>query len=153
MNKVLVIEDDEPCRINILELLEAEEFDVVGAADGRAGLHLARTCLPDLVICDILMRELDGYGVLSELRQDPLTATIPFIFLTASADQRDLRRGMDLGADGYLTKPFTRAELLEIVTTQLERQTVARALIAHDKTDSSHAWASKEAPTASGKEK
>lgn len=126
MNEVLVIENNASCRINILELLEAEQFNAVGAADGRIGLHLARAYLPDLVLCDIVMPELDGYGVLSELRQDPLTATIPFIFLTACTDQRDLQRGIDLGADGYLTKPFTRAELLEIVATQLERQTVRR---------------------------
>ena len=121
MNKVLVIEDNEPGRINLLELLEAEGFEVVDAADGRVGLQLARTDPPDLVLCDIVMPELDGYGVLSELRQEPLTATIPFVFLTASAEQRDLRRGLDLGADGYLTKPFTRAELLEIIAAHLKR--------------------------------
>ncbi len=124
MNEVLVIENNESCRINILELLEAEQFNAVGAVDGRIGLYLARAYLPNLVICDIILPELDGYGVLGELRRDSRTATIPFIFLTDGADQRDLQRVMDLGADGYLTKPFTRAELLEIVATQLERQTV-----------------------------
>jgi len=134
MSKILVIEDDESNRINIAEILDAEGFEVMSAADGCAGLHMARTWLPDLVLCDIIMPELDGYGVLSELRRDPLTAAIPFVFLTASADKCDLRRGMDLGADGYLTKPFTHAELFEIITAQLEKQTAARALITHDAT-------------------
>jgi two-component system sensor histidine kinase/response regulator len=123
MNEVLVIEDDESCRINILELLEAEEFQVVSAVNGRIGLDLARTRLPGLVLCDIIMPELDGYGVLGELRQDSRTAMIPFIFLTASADRDDLRRAMDLGANGYLIKPFTRAELLEMIASQLRGQT------------------------------
>jgi CheY-like chemotaxis protein len=120
MNKILVIDDNEPSRINILELLEAEGFEAVGAANGRIGLNLARTDLPNLVICDIVMPGLDGYGVLSELRRDPRTATIPFIFLTASADRCDLRQVMSLGADGYLTKPFTRAELLQALAVQLK---------------------------------
>jgi len=122
MRKVLIIEDEEPVRANLLELLEAEEFDVVGAENGRVGVEAARQHLPHLILCDIMMPELDGYGVLNELRQDPVTATIPFIFLTAKAAKSDLRAGMDLGADDYLTKPFTRDEVLKAVSARLEKQ-------------------------------
>jgi two-component system sensor histidine kinase/response regulator len=126
MTKILVVEDNEPSRINMLELLEAEGFDVVGAKDGRVGVQLAREHLPDLIVCDIMMPELDGYGVLSALRQDLETATIPFIFLTAKADQAALRQGMVLGADDYLTKPFKRDELLEAISTRLDKHTAVQ---------------------------
>ncbi len=119
MAKILVIEDQDSIRTNLLELLDVQGYSVMGAENGLVGLQLAREFLPDVVVCDIIMPELDGYGVLHELRQDPLTATIPFIFLTAKADKSDLRQGMNLGADDYLPKPFTHHELLEAVATRL----------------------------------
>jgi len=124
MTKILVIEDEEPMRADIVEMLEIDGMEVMSAKNGRVGVQLARDHLPELIICDIMMPELDGYGVLAELRQNMATATIPFIFLTARADRSDVRQGMDLGADDYLTKPFTRAELLKAVSTRLAKQAV-----------------------------
>lgn len=122
MAKILVIEDETPVRENLLELLDAEDFNAIGAANGRLGVQLAQKEIPDLIICDVMMPELDGHDVLKTLRQDNLTATIPFIFLTAKSDKTDFRQGMELGADDYLTKPFTRADLLGAISTRLEKQ-------------------------------
>ena len=122
MSKLLVIDDDEAVRENLVELFKLEGFEVVGAENGHVGVQLARQHLPDLIMCDIMMPELDGYGVLEELRQDFATATIPFIFLTAKADRADLRQGMSQGADDYLVKPFTRNEILNAVSTRLAKQ-------------------------------
>lgn len=122
MSKLLVIDDDTAIRDNLQELLEAEGYEVVSAENGRRGVDLARQLLPDLIICDIMMPELDGYGVLVEVRDDPVTATIPFIFLTAKIENADLRQGMNLGADDYLVKPFTRVELLTAIATRLHKQ-------------------------------
>lgn len=124
MSQILVIEDESAVRANILELLEAEDFDAIGAEDGFMGAMWAQEHLPDLIICDVMMPEIDGYEVLSALRQVPATATIPFIFLTAMVDKADIRQGMNLGADDYLTKPFTRAELLGAITSRLNKQEV-----------------------------
>ncbi len=124
MNPILVIEDDEPVRLGLVELLEMEGFQVLSAEGGRVGIQLARQHRPALIICDVMMPEVNGYTVLAELRQDPATATIPFIFLTARAEKSDLRQGMELGADDYLTKPFTRDELLRAVSTRLTKQAV-----------------------------
>lgn len=124
MKKILVIEDEPPVRANILELLEAEDFEAVGAENGFIGAMWAQEHLPDLIICDVMMPEVDGYEVLSALRQVPTTAAIPFIFLTAMADKADIRQGMDLGADDYLTKPFTRAELLGAISSRFSKQAV-----------------------------
>jgi two-component system sensor histidine kinase/response regulator len=121
MKKILVIEDEKSVRENLLELLDAEEFDAIGADDGKTGVELAITHLPDLIICDVMMPELDGFGVLSRLRSCQETSMIPFIFLTAKADKMDLRQGMSLGADDYLTKPFTIAELLEAISVRFEK--------------------------------
>ncbi|MCF4967990.1 EAL domain-containing response regulator [Nostoc sp. CMAA1605] len=122
MIKILVIEDEELVRENILDLLAAEDFETVSAPNGRIGINLAIAEFPDLILCDMMMPEVDGYGVLTALRQEPLTAAIPFIFLTAKSAKADFRQGMDMGADDYLTKPFTRAELLSAVMNRLERQ-------------------------------
>lgn len=122
MTKILVIEDEQLVRENILDLLEAEGFDAIGAENGHVGITWAWDRKPDLIICDVMMPELDGYEVLKLLRKEPVTATIPFIFLTAKADKGDLRQGMQLGADDYLTKPFTASELLGAIATRLERQ-------------------------------
>jgi len=123
MSKILVIEDEESVRDNLLDLLEAENFETVTAANGKIGLEVARLESPDLILCDMMMPELDGYGVLKALRQEPLTSTIPFIFLTANAARSDFRQGMNMGADDYLTKPFTRAELLSAILNKLEKYT------------------------------
>ena len=117
--KILVIEDERSVLQNTLEMLALEGFDVRGAENGRDGVAAALEYLPDLVICDIMMPEMNGYEVLAELREQPLTMLIPFIFLTARTDRRDVRRGMNLGADDYLTKPFTVIELIGSVNARL----------------------------------
>ncbi|MBW4664304.1 MAG: response regulator [Chroococcus sp. CMT-3BRIN-NPC107] len=122
MKKILVIEDELAVRANIVELLEAEDFEAVGAENGFIGAMWAQEYLPNLIICDVMMPEVDGYEVLSALRQVPATAAIPFIFLTAMVDKADIRQGMDLGADDYLTKPFTRAELLGAIASRFSKQ-------------------------------
>jgi len=120
--KILVIEDEESVRENILEILEYEGFEAVGAEDGRVGLQRAQEQRPDLIVCDIAMPQMDGYSVLAEIRQIPETAATPFIFLTARADRPFMRHGMELGADDYLTKPFSSAELIAAISARLERQ-------------------------------
>ena len=127
MQKILIVEDEEPVRTNLAELLDAEGFDVVQAADGQDGLRLAREHHPDLILCDIMMPVLDGYGVLQGLRADPAIATTPFVFLTARADRSDLRAGMNLGADDYLFKPFGRDDLLNTLSARLGRQSAITA--------------------------
>jgi diguanylate cyclase (GGDEF)-like protein len=122
MKKILVIEDEEFVRENILELLDAEGFEVISAENGRIGVDLAKAMTPDLILCDVMMPGLDGYGVLTALRQESVTAAVPFIFLTAKAAKTDFRQGMELGADDYITKPFTRAELLGAIASRLKKQ-------------------------------
>jgi len=124
MSKILVIEDDINVRQNLADLLCAENFNVITAENGYIGLQLAQAEIPDLVICDVMMPELDGYEVLKKLRQNPLTAIIPLIFLTAKSEKNDFRKGMNLGADDYIIKPFSRAELLAAIACRLEKQTV-----------------------------
>ena len=121
MKRVLVIDDDPGILDNVLELLEAEGFDGVGAHDGKSGVAKALSRTPDLIVCDIGMPVMDGYAVLESIRDYPQTATVPFIFLTARASRADIRQGMNLGADDYLTKPFARRELLEAVRSRLDR--------------------------------
>lgn len=122
MKKILVIEDEAAIRESIVELLEAENFKAMGAEDGKAGVQVAQDYLPDMILCDVMMPELDGYGVLHSLRQNPATATIPFIFLTARVSKTDFRQGMELGADDYLTKPCTASELLSAINSRFEKQ-------------------------------
>jgi two-component system, sensor histidine kinase and response regulator len=122
MPTILVIEDEKNVRQNIVELLTYENFSVIVAENGRMGVQLAQAEIPDLIICDVMMPETDGHEVLKILRQQLTTATIPFIFLTAKSDKTDFRQGMELGADDYLTKPFTRAELLAAISSRLEKQ-------------------------------
>lgn len=124
MVKILVIEDEVEIRANLLELLALEGYDIVGADNGVTGLVGALKYEPDLILCDVMMPELNGYDVLAALRQEPKTATIPFIFLTALADKGDIRKGMELGSDDYLTKPFTCAELLNAVQSRIQKQTI-----------------------------
>ena len=119
MARVLVIEDEAPLRANLVRILSAEGHEVASAADGDEGLRRARDVRPEIVICDILMPRVDGYAVLAGLRSQPETAGIPFIFLTASADKDDLARGLQSGANDYVTKPFRIADLLAAVKRQL----------------------------------
>jgi DNA-binding NarL/FixJ family response regulator len=121
MKKILVIEDEPEMRRNLLTILRMEKFQPIGAENGRAGLELARHEKPDLILCDVMMPELDGYGVLSALRQNPDTVTTPFIFLTAKGEKVDQRAGMNLGADDYLTKPVAKVDLLSAITARLLR--------------------------------
>jgi len=120
--KILVIEDEKSVQANIIKLLQFEDFDVIGAENGYVGVQMAKEQLPDLILCDIMMPELDGYGVRHTLCQNPVTATIPFVFLSAKADKADIRLGMALGADDYLIKPFTRDELLQAIFARLDKQ-------------------------------
>ncbi len=122
MKKILVIEDEETLRTNIVQILELEDFLTIEANNGFLGIKLAQEHLPDLILCDVMMPEIDGYSVLTALRQNPTTASIPFIFTTAKASKADLRQGMNLGADDYLTKPITADELLSAISTRFERQ-------------------------------
>jgi len=122
MKKILVIEDDRVIRENILKLLKAEGFDVTGAENGAQGLNAAVSNLPDVILCDVMMPELDGYGVLVALRSNPITATVPFVFLTGKAERSEVRQGMELGADDYLTKPFSKAELVGAISSRLKKQ-------------------------------
>jgi DNA-binding NarL/FixJ family response regulator len=121
MKKILVIEDEPEMRRNLLTILKLEKFQPVGAENGRAGLAAVQRDKPDLILCDVMMPELDGHGVLDALRQDEATAAIPFIFLTAKGEKEDLRNGMNLGADDYLTKPVARLDLLEAIQARLLR--------------------------------
>ncbi|WP_375501797.1 response regulator [uncultured Nostoc sp.] len=120
--KILVIEDDNVTRNLYLMGLEAKGFDTIGADNGLAGIQQAQEHIPDLVICDITMPDMDGYSVLNTLRQDPVTAIIPFIFLTGSSTKADVRKAMELGADDYLTKPSTLDELLRAIAIRLQKQ-------------------------------
>lgn len=126
--KILVIEDENDVRLNILEILTSGGFDSFNADNGKTGIQLAKERSPDLIICDIKMPDFDGYTVLEALRQDPKTAMIPFIFLTAKADKADMRHGMNLGADDYLTKPFRRVELLDTIAARLKRHSAQREI-------------------------
>lgn len=122
MTKILIIEDEAILRNEVVEWLRLEDYEAFGAADGLKGLELALLHEPDLIVCDIMMPHLDGHGVLLELRSNPTTATIPLIFVTARASHEDIRSGMELGADDYVTKPFTRLELLKAIQSRLEKK-------------------------------
>src|SRR5690242_2364386 len=116
MTKILVIEDEALILENVVEILEMEGFEVKGAPNGKLGLQVAAQFVPDLIICDIMMPEVNGYDVLMELNSSPELSVIPFIFLTARASRVDIRKGMTLGADDYLPKPFSAQELLQAVS-------------------------------------
>lgn len=127
MNSILVIEDHPEMRRNIATILEMENYVVYSCSDGRAGVNLARAQRPDIVLCDVMMPGMDGHEVLRQLRADPATASLPFIFLTAKGEKPDVRAGMNLGADDYLTKPVSASDLLATIETRLVRsRTVSR---------------------------
>lgn len=117
--QVLIIEDAVDTRLNIAEILQSDGFAVLEASDGIVGLQLAHSNLPDIILCDIVMPIVDGYDVLKQIRSDPRTALIPFVFLTGKDKRSEQRQGMSLGADDYLAKPFRRHELLEMLHGQL----------------------------------
>jgi DNA-binding NarL/FixJ family response regulator len=121
MKKILVIEDESEMRRNLTTILRLEKFHPLPAENGRVGLELAKKERPDLILCDVMMPELDGYGVIAALRADAETVTIPFIFLTAKGEKPDIRAGMNLGADDYLTKPVAKADLLAAIHSRLQR--------------------------------
>ncbi|RFZ89942.1 response regulator [Mucilaginibacter conchicola] len=120
--QVLIIEDNTDIRENVVEILELAEYMVLQADNGKAGVELALKHKPDIILCDIMMPDLDGYGVLYMLNKNTDTSTIPFIFLTAKAERVDLRKGMEMGADDYLTKPFDDLELLNAIETRLKKK-------------------------------
>lgn len=121
MKTILVIEDEAGTRDNLVLLLEMEGFKPLSASNGHAGVEIARREVPDVILCDVSMPELDGYSVLEALRADERTVSIPFIFLTAKGDKKDLRTGMNLGADDYLTKPASAEEVLAAINARLDR--------------------------------
>src|SRR6266446_4167699 len=120
--KVLVIDDTQEIRMIIAESLNLYGFTTLAAEDGISGVQIAKEQFPDLIICDINMPKLDGYGTLTALRENEATATIPFIFLSGAVEKPNVRRGMELGADDYLTKPFTHKELITAVKARLTKQ-------------------------------
>ena len=124
MQKILIIEDQPDVRENIEAILELEDYETLIAENGEMGIEMAKNHQPDLILCDVMMPKLDGFGVVQALRQNPITSTIPLIFLTAKVDRLSLRQGMDLGADDYLTKPFTLDELINAVKARLSKQTL-----------------------------
>lgn len=121
MKKILVIEDEPEMRRNLATILKLEKFNVMQAENGRVGIDLARKETPDLILCDVMMPEMDGHAVLKALRQDSKLVTTPFIFLTARGEKADFRSGMDLGADDYLTKPVAKADLLNAIEARFRR--------------------------------
>lgn len=121
MKTILVIEDNNDIRENTAEILELAGYKSLTATNGRQGVDMALKVKPDLIICDIMMPELDGYGVLHLLRKNPETENVPFIFLTAKSERSDFRRGMEMGADDYITKPFDDSELLSAVEVRLKK--------------------------------
>src|SRR5215470_9668067 len=121
MKRILVIEDEPEMRRNLTTVLRLEKFDPLDAENGRIGVEMAKKEKPDLILCDVMMPEMDGYGVIAALRAEAVTVATPFIFLTAKGEKPDIRAGMNLGADDYLTKPVAKADLLAAIRTRLER--------------------------------
>ena len=128
MRKILLIEDDVVLRENTSELLELSNYEVVNAPNGKIGVEVAKDTLPDIIVCDIMMPELDGYGVLEALTKNESTQHIPFIFLSAKTERKDVRRGMDLGADDYITKPFSEDELISAIESRLAKASILKDL-------------------------
>lgn len=126
MKKILLIEDNPDIRENTTEILELDGYEVLTAENGKIGVDLAIKEIPDLIICDIMMPVLDGYGVLHLLTKNKETADIPFIFLTAKAERSDFRKGMEMGADDYITKPFDDVELLSAIESRLRKKEVIK---------------------------
>lgn len=133
MNKtILVIEDNTEMCENIASILELENYKVLTAPDGKLGVTMAQLHHPDLILCDIMMPELDGYGVFHVLGKDDITSSIPFIFLTAKADKSEVRTGMNLGADDYITKPFEGSDLLKVIEVRLSKSEKLKKIFKND---------------------
>lgn len=130
--KILLIEDNPEMRDNTTEILELAGYEVYTAQNGSEGVSAANEVIPDLVICDIMMPVMDGYEVIAELSRDPKTSVIPFIFLTAKAERSDLRKGMEMGADDYLTKPFDDKELINAIESRLKKNSVIKQTFSRD---------------------
>ncbi len=136
MKTILIIEDDSALRENTAELLELANYKVFTAPNGRIGIEVAKKQLPDIIVCDIMMPEVDGYGVLETVSLDPATTHIPFIFLSARTEHKEIRKGMDLGADDYLTKPFQEGELMSAIESRLAKaEILSQALYSASKTN------------------
>ncbi len=135
MKKILIIEDNSEVRDNITEILELSNYTVIAAENGKRGVELALEENPDLVLCDIMMPGLDGYGVLHLLNKHIETFGTPFIFLTAKSEKTDLRKGMEMGADDYITKPFEGIELLNAVEIRLKKAEIIHQSVAKTRGD------------------
>lgn len=129
MSKVLIIEDHNDIRENVAEILTLAGYDVYQANNGKIGVESAVINLPDIILCDIMMPELDGYGVLYMLNKNLKTSTIPFIFITAKSERIDLRKAMEMGADDYLTKPFDDMELLQAIESRLNKKKIRKVFL------------------------
>jgi two-component system sensor histidine kinase/response regulator len=129
MTKILVVEDEEQIRTEVMDWLQFEGYTVIGAENGLLGIEAAIRETPDLILCDVVMPEMDGHQVLLEVRSNPFLSHTPFIFLTARASRDAVREGMDLGADDYITKPFTLDEILSAVGSRLEKQAAQDSLV------------------------
>src|SRR6187549_3466006 len=132
METILLIEDNKDIRENMAEILELARYKVLLAEDGKQGTAMAIQHKPDIIVCDIMMPELDGYGVIHLLQKHDETKNIPFIFLTAKTERAELRKGMELGADDYITKPFTGTELLNAIEGRLKKSDAIRDSISAD---------------------
>lgn len=129
MKRILLIEDDKALRENTAELLELSGYDITTAPNGKLGIQAAKENLPDIMVCDIMMPEIDGYGVLENLTADENTKHIPFIFLSAKTEHKEIRKGMDLGADDYLTKPFEEEDLISAIESRLAKAEILSRLM------------------------
>jgi CRP-like cAMP-binding protein/FixJ family two-component response regulator len=125
--KILLIEDNEEMRENTAEILQLSHYKVFAAKNGKEGVAMAEKEIPDIIICDIVMPVMDGYGVLETLSKNSVTAHIPFIFLTAKVDRADFRKGMEMGADDYLTKPFDETELINAIETRIRKSEILKS--------------------------
>ncbi|MFC6859608.1 response regulator [Zunongwangia atlantica] len=133
---ILLIEDDTVLRENTAEILELQDYEVITAPNGKIGIEKAIKHVPDIIICDIMMPEVDGYGVLQTLSSNTDTHHIPFIFLSAKTEHKEIRRGMNMGADDYLTKPFDEEELVEVIETRLKKANlVSQVFVAETSSD------------------
>ncbi len=130
MKTILIIEDNEDIRENVAEILMLSGYNVLQAPNGRAGVETAQAHIPDLIICDIMMPGIDGYGVLHILHKDPPTQNIPFIFLTSKSERSDFRAAMEMGADDYITKPFAGNELLNAIESRLKKTELLKKTLA-----------------------
>lgn len=132
MHRILIIEDNEDIRENVAEILTLSDYEVLMAPNGKEGISVAQAQEPDLIICDIMMPGIDGYGVLHVLHKDPKTQNIPFIFLTSKSERSDFRAAMELGADDYITKPFSGNELLHAIQSRLRKVSVLKKALSSD---------------------